>query len=92
MSIRVWLPLLISYLEAFSKRDADQKLHPVTSTHLLPTEPVITYKLWARLHKFNVNRLLLSQVSGGVGPNKLWEDELEFFLDLYRAYCKMPFS
>ena len=45
-----------------------------------------------RFHKFNVNRLLLSQVSGGAGPNKLCEDELECFLDLYRAGCIMPFS
>ena len=74
MSNRVWLPLLISYLEALSKRHADKILCPVTGAHLFPTEPVIsgliTTKLWAKLHKINVNRLLLSHVSGGAGPAK----------------------
>ena len=45
-----------------------------------------------QFHKFNVNRLLLSQVAGGSGPNKLWEEELNFFMDLYREDCHMSFA
>ena len=39
-----------------------------------------------------MDSLLLSQVSGGAAPNKLWENELNFFLDLYRADWNMPFA
>jgi hypothetical protein len=48
--------------------------------------------MWAKFHEFNVNRLLLSQVAGRSGPNKLWEEELDFFMDLYREDCHMSFA
>ena len=87
MALKVWLPLLIKYLEALSNTHANKILcpvcGPVSGAHVFPTKPVITTKMWAKFHKFNVNRLLLSQVAGGAGPNKLWEEELEFFTDLY---------
>jgi hypothetical protein len=92
MALKVWLPLLIKYLEALSKRHADKILCPASGAYVFPTEPCITTKMWAKSHKFNVNRLLLSQVAGGAGTNKLWEEELEFFMDLYRAYCHMSFA
>ena len=63
----------------------------MTGAHIFQTEPGIIPKLWARFHKFNVNCLLFSQVSGGPSANKAWEDELEFFLDFYRADATMPF-
>ena len=68
MALKVWLPLLFKYLEALSKRHADKILRPVSGAHVFPTVPVITTKMWAKFHKFNVNRLLLSQVAGGQGP------------------------
>jgi hypothetical protein len=92
MSISVWLPLLFRYLEALSKRHAEKLKCPVTGVHSFPTLPVITNKLWAKYHKFDVLRLLCSFVAGGAGPNKLWEEEWEFFLDMYMADMSMPFS
>ena len=91
MSIKVWLPLLHRYLEALSKRHASKMLCPKTGFHLFPTEPVISTKLWSRFHKLNVNRLMFSHVAGGAGPNKLWEEELTFFLDLHEADPTMTF-
>ena len=91
MSIKVWLPLLHRYLEALSKRHDSKMLCPKTGFHPFPTEPVISSKLWARVHKFNVNRLMLSHVAGGAGPNKVWEDELCFFLDMHEAHPDMTF-
>ena len=92
MSIAVWLPLLFRYLEALSKRHADKILCPVTGTHLFPALPVIGNKLGAKLHKFDVSRLLCSRVVGGTGPNRLWEEVLDVFLDMYTADPDTPFS
>ena len=82
MTLKVWLPLLIKYLEALRKRHACKILCQVSGAHVPPTVPVITTKMWAKFHKFNLNRLLLSQGAVGAWPDKLWEEELEFFTDL----------
>jgi hypothetical protein len=92
MSIGVWLPLLFKYLEALSRRHAEKIKCPVTGVHSFPTLPVITNKIWAKFHKFDVLRLLCSFVTGGTGPNKLWEEELRFFMEMYTADMSTPFS
>ena len=91
MSIAVWLPLLFRYLEALSKRHAEKIKDPVTGVHSFPIVPVITNKLWAKFHKFDVLRVLCSFVAGGAGPNKLWEEEMGFFMEMYFNDRSTPF-
>ena len=64
----------------------------MTGVHSFPTLPVITNKLWAKFHKFDAARILCSYVAGGAAPNKLWEEELELFLDMYMTDPSTPFS
>ena len=86
------MPLLFRYLEALSKRHAEKIKCPVTGVHSFPTLPVITNKLWAKYHKFDVLQLLCSFVAGGTGPNRLWSVEFNFFLEMYNANKTTPFS
>jgi hypothetical protein len=79
VSMRVFGPSLTQYLSVNSKRHADKILVAATGAHRFPMLPTIDTKLWVKVQKFDIMRLLLSTCTGSKHAKKSWLDELDYF-------------
>ena len=91
MPLKIWVPLLVKYLEDLSKRHAEKVWCATTKVHCFPTVPVIDTEMWAKFHKFDVERILMSHPPAGPGRQG-WEDTLDFFYDLRAKDMNMSFA
>jgi hypothetical protein len=79
VSMRVFGPSLTQFMPDNSKRHADKILIAETGAHRFPMLPTICTKLWGKVQKFEIMRLLLSDSTGSKQVQKTWQDELDFF-------------
>ncbi len=79
VSTRIFAPSLTQYVSDTSKRHAVKILDAKTGAHRFPMLPTISTKLWGKVQKFDIMRLLLSTSTGSKHVKKQWLDELDYF-------------
>ena len=79
VSTRIFAPSLTQYVSDLSKRHADKILDAETGAHRFPMLPTISTKLWGKVQKFDIMRLLLSTSAGSKHAQKAWLTELDYF-------------
>ncbi len=78
ISLKVFVPSLTQYLADLSKRHASKILCPETGAHCFPSAPKVGTKLWGKIQKFNMIRLLLSVCDSTADARLQWQQELKF--------------
>ena len=79
VSMRVFGPSLTQYVSDNSKRHADKIIVPATGAHRFPMLPIIDTKMWVKVQKFDIMRVLLSTCTGSKNAKKSWLAELDYF-------------
>ncbi len=67
-------------MKVSSERHANKILCEETGSHLFPSTPTISTKMWKRVQRFDSQRLLLAHFEGTTEVRKQWLEKLEFFV------------
>ena len=80
LSIAVFVPNLLKYISDLSEKHAAKVLNPNTGRHSFPSCPVITPKIWNKVHKFDTTRLALCSIEASAEVKATWNREIQYFI------------